>query len=95
MLFPNAVGSPQIPSTINHTFAELQKRAGLEPIRLNDLRHTFATLIRSVLGYDQDIVGALLGHKHKNVTGLYAEILLQLKRRPVDDLESLILGRNV
>ena len=47
--------------------------AGLEDVRLHDLRHTFAS-IAVMGGMSLPMVGALLGHKHTRTTQRYAHL---------------------
>ncbi|MES1934215.1 phage integrase [Salinisphaera shabanensis T35B1] len=65
----------------------IRKRAGLENVRMHDLRHTFAS--RAVLGgADLYVVGALLGHTQMRTTERYAHLVDEQTRRaanPVDD----------
>ena len=46
---------------------KILKRAGLEPIRLHDLRHTFATLALQN-GVDIKTVSGMLGHSDAGFT---------------------------
>jgi integrase len=51
----------------------IRQRAGLRPIRLHDLRHSFAaTGAASNLGLP--VIGKLLGHKRAETTSRYAHI---------------------
>jgi integrase len=51
----------------------IRKRAGLEDVRLHDLRHSFASV--AVAGGDSlFLVGKVLGHQHASTTERYAHI---------------------
>ena len=51
----------------------VRKRAGIEDVRLHDLRHTFAS--HAVLqGIPLPVVSRLLGHKRPNMTLRYAHV---------------------
>lgn len=54
----------------------IRKRAGLDDVRLHDLRHTFASIAASH-GLSLPIIGALLGHKNTQTTQRYAHLLGQ------------------
>jgi len=58
------VGLPKV-------WARIAKRAGIEGVSLHGLRHWFASAATE-LGYSDLIVGALLGHAKKGITGRYA-----------------------
>ena len=51
----------------------IRKGAGLEGIRLHDLRHSFAS-VGAIGGLSLPIIGALLGHKHAMTTARYAHL---------------------
>ena len=52
----------------------IRNEAGLNDVRLHDLRHTFAS-IAVANGLSLPIIGALLGHKHASTTQRYAHLL--------------------
>ena len=61
-LFPSPrTGTMYHPDSIVNLHKKILKRAGLEPLRLHDLRHTFATLALQN-GVDIKTVSGMLGH---------------------------------
>lgn len=60
------VGLPRI-------WKRIAKRAGLEELRLHDLRHSFAS-VGAGAGQSLYIIGALLGHKDAKTTARYAHL---------------------
>ena len=44
-VFCRTDGSPMLPDTVSHGFGKAARRAGLNGIRLHDLRHTHASLM--------------------------------------------------
>ncbi len=54
----------------------IRAKAGLDDIRLHDLRHTFASIAASN-GLSLPIIGALLGHKQTQTTARYAHLIGQ------------------
>lgn len=51
----------------------IRKQAGLEGVRLHDLRHTFASMAASK-GLSLPMIGALLGHRNTATTARYAHL---------------------
>ena len=60
------VGLPRV-------WERLRKRAGLEDVRLHDLRHSFAS-VGAGAGMGLPVVGKLLGHRDPKTTARYAHI---------------------
>eukprot|EP00210_Caulerpa_lentillifera_P008953 g8544.t1 len=58
---------------IKKYWASVSKRAGLEDIRIHDLRHTYASHLVSS-GLSLSIVGKLLGHTQASTTQRYAHL---------------------
>jgi site-specific recombinase XerD len=58
---------------IDRTWSRVRIAAGLQDVRLHDLRHSFASVaVRG--GMSLPIIGALLGHKHASTTMRYAHL---------------------
>jgi integrase len=73
-VFVQEDGLPIYPNTTSHVFTKLSKKAGVRPIRLQDLRHLHATeLLR--LGEPLHVVANRLGHRDAMVTAtIYAHV---------------------
>jgi integrase len=54
-------------------WARIRKHAGLEDVRLHDLRHSFAS-VGAAAGMGLQVVGKLLGHSNPKTTARYAHI---------------------
>ena len=54
-----------------HAWGRIRKRAGLEGVRLHDLRHSYASTAAG-LGASLPVIGALLGHTVPQTTQRYA-----------------------
>lgn len=54
-------------------WARIQKRAGLERVRIHDLRHSFAS-VGAAAGLGLPIIGAILGHTQAATTQRYAHL---------------------
>ncbi len=75
----------------------IRKRAGIEDVRIHDLRHTFASLaVRK--GGSLPRIGALLGHSQMQTTQRYAHLIVddvrQLAETVGDELADMVLGSN-
>lgn len=60
------VGLPRV-------WRRIRRRAGLDDVRLHDLRHSFAS-VGAGAGMGLQVVGKLLGHRHPATTARYAHI---------------------
>ena len=54
-------------------WGRIRKRAGLEDVRLHDLRHSFASVAASG-GLSLPMIGKLLGHTQAATTARYAHL---------------------
>lgn len=79
---PRAVGNPFVcPGArrgaplvgIDKAWKRLAKRAGLEGVRLHDLRHSFASF-GAASGIGLPVLGAILGHMDSATTARYAHL---------------------
>jgi len=71
-LFP-APGGRGRRGDIKSAWADITKRAGLDDVRVHDLRHTYASLLVGA-GVSLHIVGGLLGHSQAQTTARYAHL---------------------
>jgi integrase len=70
----------------------IRRRAGLRPIRLHDLRHSFAaTGAASNLGLP--VIGKLLGHKRSETTSRYAHIAADPLKIAADAIASQLAAK--
>jgi integrase len=67
LVFTTRTGQPVEPRNLVRSFERLIDRAGLRKIRLHDLRHTVATLLKT-LGVPQRDAMQILGHARISVT---------------------------
>lgn len=67
-------------TTIRTFWAAVCRRAGIEGVRVHDVRHTFASLLVSS-GESLPVVGALLGHTQAKTTSRYAHLQDDALRR--------------
>lgn len=92
LIFAREDGSPIRPDTITRRFQELAKAAGLQPLRLHDLRHTYATIALGA-GTHPKVVAERLGHSTIAVTlDIYSHVIPALEEQEAARLTRLILG---
>lgn len=93
-VFSTRSGRPLGPRNVNRSFDALLKRAGLEHIRLHDLRHSFASLLLAS-GEHPRTVMELLGHSQIGLTmNTYSHVMPALKREAMDRLSQLLSDPN-
>jgi integrase len=71
-LFPSSDAGKPI-TDIKKSWASICKRAGIEGVRLHDLRHTYASTLASG-GSSLLVIGALLGHTQAQTTHRYSHL---------------------
>ena len=74
---------------LKRPWAVVSKRAGLEDVRLHDLRHTFASFGAGG-GISLPIIGKLLGHTNQSTTQRYAHVANDPLRKASDRIASQI-----
>jgi integrase len=85
-------GSPVVPQTFSATFARHGRAAGLPPIRLHDLRHSYATAALGA-GVPAKIVSERLGHASIAITlDTYSHVLPNMQEQAAEQVAQLILG---
>ena len=70
-------------------WAAISKRAGLDGVRLHDLRHTFAS-VGAGSGMSLPVIGGLLGHADSATTQRYAHLQVDPVRAAADVIASRI-----
>ena len=76
-VFPARTGTGHINEI--HSWAAIVKAAGLEGVRVHDLRHSYASLLASS-GISLQVIGSLLGHSNVATTARYAHLTDQTQR---------------
>lgn len=79
--------NPIADRTVNGAFERISKKAKLPKIKVHDLRHTHAVLLRQAGVSLEDIQG-ILGHKNPTATLIYAHITEEVKQSAMDKLDS-------
>lgn len=88
LVFPSATGGTA-PLSIQKVWSRVRKKAGLEDVRLHDLRHNFASAAVSS-GQSLYIVGKLLGHSQLQTTQRYAHLAPNPVRLAANDVAAEI-----
>ena len=83
---------PNIPrADLKKPWAAVTEAAGLEGLRIHDLRHSFAS-VGAGAGLGLPIVGKLLGHTQASTTQRYAHLDVDPLRRAADAIGSKIIA---
>ncbi|MGY6626892.1 MAG: tyrosine-type recombinase/integrase [Oceanicaulis sp.] len=69
----------------------IRTAAGLNEVRIHDLRHTYASLAAAA-GHSLHVIGGLLGHTQAQTTARYAHLADQVRRSAAEDVDGLISG---
>jgi integrase len=79
-VFTNDDGSAIHRERVARAFTRALKRADVRPIRIHDLRHTFATL-QLEQGVNVKKISEMLGHSNVGITlGIYSHVTKQMDR---------------
>ena len=76
-------------ASLHFPWARIRKRAGLEDVRLHDLRHSFASG-GLLVGEGLPMIGKLLGHSHVQTTARYAHLADDPVKAAADRIASRI-----
>jgi integrase len=86
LVFTDPVGRPLSPLVVSGDFRDAADRLGL-PVRMHDLRHTFATLALGA-GVPLKTVSSALGHSSIAITAdVYAHVTPELRQEAADALD--------
>ena len=86
LVFTTATGKPIEPGNLRRAFKRACKKAGIEDLRIHDLRHTYGTRLAQA-GVDLYTIAKLLGHQDIRTTQRYAHHCTASLKRGVDILE--------
>jgi len=92
LVFAREDGTVLHPDTFERTFDRLAAEAGLAPIRLHDLRHTYATLALSA-GIHPKVVSEIIGHASTSITlDVYSHAVPAMQEEAATRVAALFLG---
>lgn len=83
-VFPGPSGKHPL-SNINRPWDAVREAAGMQEVRLHDLRHSFASL-GLARGVSLPVLGKLLGHARVSTTERYAHLAKDVVTRAADDV---------
>jgi integrase len=92
LVFTRPDGAPIHPDLITDWFRRLARAAGLPPIRLHDVRHSYATAALAA-GVPAKVVSERLGHATVAITlDVYSHVIPGMDAAAANAVASLILG---
>jgi integrase len=90
LVFTGEYGSPTSRTALQKEFRRMLRAAGLQRIRIHDLRHSYATL-ELAAGVSPKVVQESFGHARIGVTlDLYAHVIPAARREAAEALERLL-----
>ena len=91
LVFTRPDGSPIHPDLITDWFRRLARDAGLPPIRLHDVRHSYATAALAA-GIPAKVVSERLGHANIAITlDVYSHVIPGMDAQAANAVAGLIL----
>jgi len=90
LVFTSTIGTPMEPRNLNRRFQGLRHRAGLDWLRLHDLRHAYATFLLDQ-GEELRTVMDLLGHSTIRLTAdTYGHVLTQRAQAAAEAIDRIL-----
>jgi integrase len=89
LLFPGRGGKRR--TTLNHSWRQICKAAGITGLRIHDLRHSYASTLVSA-GFSLPVIGELLGHSQPQTTHRYAHLFDEPLRKATEAAARRILA---
>jgi integrase len=79
---------------LERDWREIRAAAGIEDVRIHDLRHSFASMLIGE-GLSLPIVGEMLGHSSPSMTARYAHVDEEVQRRAAGLIGKIVGSRSV
>ncbi len=90
LVFCGQWGQQLWPTNVRQSFYRLLKQAGLPRMHIHDLRHSAATLMRS-MGIDLKVIQEILGHRTLEMTAnVYSHVLPSMQKEAVEKMDRLL-----
>ena len=87
-IFPGR-GTNPVQGDLKKSWASICKAAGIEELRVHDLRHSYASMLASA-GLSLPVIGALLGHSSPSTTNRYAHLMDDPLRAATERVGALV-----
>lgn len=94
LLFGRTSTEPFTPTHVRERALTAWRAAGLEPIGLHELRHTYVSLMHAA-GCSLEEIGDYIGHSSTYMTDRYRHLLEGERGRAADKLDALLTGAKV
>lgn len=78
----------QYATDMQKPWRRIRKAAGMEDVRIHDLRHTYAS-IAAMAGHSLPMIGRLLGHTQAQTTARYAHLADDTTRKAANEVDGL------
>ena len=92
LVFPSRLGTPIEPDNLDRSWHKIRAEAGLDWLRLHDLRHACATFLLAA-GASPRTMMKMLGHSQIGLTmNTYAHVLPEIERAAVDAATRHLFG---
>ena len=78
-------------SDMQKPWRRIRKRAGIEDVRIHDLRHSFASYAASQ-GMSLTMIGKLLGHTQVQTTARYAHLMAEPIKQAAEGVSADIVA---
>jgi integrase len=88
-VFPDGRGHHRV--DLQFQWRQIRRAAGLEDLRLHDLRHSYASHLVSA-GFSLPVIGALLGHSRPQTTARYAHLYDDVTRAATETVGAIVAG---
>jgi len=90
-VFPSHTGLPRA-DDFKRPWREIARAAGIQGLRLHDLRHSAASYLVSA-GHSLPMIGSILGHSNVATTARYSHLLQDPQRAAVNALADIVTGK--
>lgn len=92
MVFTTSLGTPIEPRNYKRSFDAALKRAGLEHIRIHDMRHTAASLLLAQ-SVSPKVISEILGHARVGITlDIYSHLYEPMCQEAAAKMDELLGG---
>lgn len=89
-VFTSTIGTPMEPSNFRRAFQKLLARAGIEHMRIHDMRHTAASLMIAQK-IEPKMISEILGHSRTGITmDLYGHLFEPMRREAADRMDDIL-----